>query len=172
MYYGEQKTEKRIVSKLIMVGGGIIAGFLITRIIIVPFRVPDDSMEPSLQKGSIAFVLKPGTPVRGDIVLVENSVASGRVMLRRVAATEGDSVELRDRVFYLGGRSYSFPWKTRTSDTRIFPMSFSSRDNMPVVRIKRKHYFILCDNLDRGYDSRTLGVIPAERIMGRVVYVH
>ncbi len=171
MYYRE-KQEKKIISKLIMVVGGIIAGFVIIRIIIVPFRIPDDSMEPSLHSGSIGFILKPGTPSRGDIVLVENSVASGRVMLRRVAAAEGDTVEIRDRVFYLNGSAYSFPWKTRASDKRIFPMSFSSRDNMPAVKIERKHYFILCDNLDRGHDSRTLGVIAEDRIIGRLVHAH
>ena len=170
MYYQEKK-ERRIVSKLIMVLGGAIAGFIIMRLVIVPFRVPDDAMEPSLPKGSIAIILKPGSPKRGDVVLIENAVDSGRVMVRRVAATEGDRVEIRDRVFHLNGEAFTFPWKTRSSDGRIFPMSFSSRDNMPAVKVERRHYFVLCDNLDRGYDSRALGVIPGDRIIGRLVHV-
>lgn len=171
MYY-QEKQGKKIVAKLIMAVGGIIAGFVIMRLVIVPFRVPDDSMEPSVRGGSLAFILKPGTPKRGDVVLVENSAEPGRVMLRRVAAAEGDSVEIREKVFYLNGSAHVFPWKTRASDKRIFPMSFSTRDTMPAIKIERRHYFILSDNLDRGYDSRTIGVIPAERIIGRLVYVY
>ena len=129
-------------------------------------------MEPNLGKGDTAFILKHATPATGDIVLMKSAVESNRVMLRRVAASGGDSVEIRDRVIQINGRAAAFSWKTRSTDTRSFPMSFTFRDTMPAVRIERKHYFVLCDNLDLGYDSRTLGIIPADRIIGRLLYTY
>ena len=49
-------------------------------------------------------------------------------------------------------------------------MNFTFRDNMPAVKLSRNQYFVLNDDLDRGFDSRTLGVIPGSLIIGRVVY--
>ncbi|TFH40550.1 MAG: signal peptidase I [Chrysiogenales bacterium] len=168
----QEKPEKKILSKLILAFGGILAGFIIMRIIIVPFSVPDDSMEPNLRKGDTVFILKHVTPDTGDIVLIESTVESSRVMIRRVAASEGDSVEIREKAIQVNGQATTFPWKTSTSDRRAFPMSFTYRDTMPAIKIERKHYFVLCDNLDRGYDSRTLGIIPADRIIGRLLYAY
>jgi len=49
-------------------------------------------------------------------------------------------------------------------------MNFTFRDNMPAVKLSRNQYFVLNDDLDSGFDSRTLGVIPGSLIIGRIIY--
>jgi signal peptidase I len=166
----QEKSRFGIIIKLISAIGGIIVGFIICRFFFTPFRMPDSSMEPNVRTGDMLFVLKHITPKRGDIVLIESPIESGRVLIKRVVATEGDTVEVRNKTFHINNTSYDFRWKTKSSDTRIFPMNFTFRDNMPAVKLSRNQYFVLNDDLDRGFDSRTLGVIPGSLIIGRVAY--
>lgn len=166
----QEKSRSGIIVKLISAAGGIIIGFILCRFFFTPFTMPDSSMEPNVKTGDMLFILKHTTPKRGDIVLFESPVESGRVLVRRVIAAEGDTVEIKNKTIHINNTAFDFRWKTTSSDKRVFPMNFTFRDNMPAVKLSRNQYFVLSDDLDRGFDSRTLGVIPGSLIIGRVVY--
>jgi signal peptidase I len=166
----QTKSGLGIIIKIISAVAGIFAGFLICRLIIVPFSMPDNTMKPSVRKGDTVIFLKHTAPKRGDIVLIDSPVEPGRVLIKRVVAVEGATVEIRDKVFFINNDRFEIPWKTTSSDTRVFPMNFSYRDNLPAVKINRNEYFVLSDNLDTGFDSRALGIIRDDQIIGRMIY--
>jgi signal peptidase I len=168
--YQQEKPGSGILIKLLSAAGGIIAGFFICRMIFMPFRVTDSSMEPNLKNGDLVIILKHSAPKRGDIVLIESPVEPGRVFIKRIVGAEGDTVEIRDRVFRFNNERFTFPWKTKSADRRVFPMNFTYRDNMPAVKIVRNHFFVLSDSLDGGFDSRALGAIPGDLVIGRMIY--
>jgi len=169
MPYREKKRFSVII-KLLYLAGGIAIGFIVCRMCIVTFSMPDNSMEPNLRKGDIVVFLKHTTPWPGDIVLMDSPVEHGRVLVKRVVSAEGDTVEIKNKVFYINNKQFNFKWKHRSNDKRIFPMSFTYRDNMPVVKLGRKEFFVLSDHLDHGYDSRTMGLISSELIIGKMIY--
>ncbi len=169
MYQKEQQGTG-ILIKILSAAGGIIAGFLVCRLFFMPFRVADSSMEPNLKAGDRVIILKHVTPKRGDIVLLESPAEPGRVLIKRIAAAEGDTVEIRNKAFLVNNSRFNFPWKTRSADSRVFPMNVTFRDNMPAVKMARNSYFVLSDTLDGGFDSRALGAIPGDAVIGRVVY--
>ncbi len=166
----QEKPGNGIIIKVISAAAGIIAGFIICRIAFLSFSMPDASMEPNLKKDELVFILRHAAPKKGDIILFRNPAEPGRVLLRRIAAVDGDTVEIRDKVFRVNNSAFSFPWKTKSRDARVFPMNFSFRDNMPAVKVGRNQYFVLSDDLDRGFDSRTLGPIPEDLVIGRMIY--
>ena len=49
-------------------------------------------------------------------------------------------------------------------------MTFSFRDNMPAIKLKRNDFFVLGDNIDNGFDSRHFGKINEHLIIGEVIY--
>jgi signal peptidase I len=165
-----QKTGLAVIIRIVSAAAGVIAGFLICRFILVPFSVPDNAMKPVLHKGDTVIFLKHASPKRGDVVLIESPVEPGRVLIKRVLAAEGSTVEIRNRVFFINNEKFEMPWKTVASDTRVFPMNFTYRDNLPAVKISRNEYFVLSDNLDTGFDSRALGVIKDDQVIGRMIY--
>jgi type IV secretory pathway protease TraF len=57
-----------------------------------------------------------------------------------------------------------------STDTRIFPMSFSYRDNYPVVKLKRSQIFVIGDNFDSSMDSRFFGPLDEDLLVGKLVY--
>lgn len=158
------------IIKIISAVAGIIAGFLLCRFILVSCSVTDNTMNPNLKKGDTIIFLKHVTPKRGDIVLIDSPVEPGRVMIKRVLAAEGATIEIRDKVLFINNDRFVIQWKTTSADTRVFPMNFTFRDNLPAVKINRNEYFVLSDNLDTGFDSRALGVIRDDQIIGRMIY--
>lgn len=168
----ERKPNKLylIAVRSVIVIGGVVLGFLLCRIFITPHTVSDDSMRPVYKSGDRILILKHATPVKGDVVLMESPVETDRVLLKRVAATEGDIIEIRDKVFYLNNKKYEFKWNPLSLDGRSFPMTFTKRDSMPSVKLKRNEYFVIGDNLDYSFDGRSFGIIGSERMIGRVIY--
>ncbi len=167
---GLSKRGLPTLSRIIYGLAGILAGFIACRLVLAGFTVSDISMNPNYRPGDRIYALKIGAPRVGDVVLVESPVEPGKYLLKRVAAAEGDVVEVRNRVLYINDERARFKWKTLMSDTRVFPMSFSRRDNMAAVKIERHGYFLLGDNLDYSLDSREFGPIGADGIIGRVIY--
>jgi signal peptidase I len=146
---------------------GIIIGYILIRFIFIPYTISDNSMSPGLKKGELIFILKIGKPEIGDIVLIKSPIEPEKVLLKRIIAREGDTIEIRNKIFYRNDKKVKFTWKTISTDKRIFPMKFTSRDNSTSIRMKRKQYFLVGDNLDYSFDSRNFGPIDEEDIIGR-----
>jgi signal peptidase I len=158
-------------AKLILILAGIVVGFLFCRIFITPYKVADSSMEPHLEKGSRVLILKVGKIRPGDIVLAENPLDRDTVIMKRVVATDGNVVELRNKILYIDNQRASFDWMIKPTDPRVFPLHFSSRDTMTPVKLSRDQYFLMGDNSDRSNDSRELGPFPKKDIIGKIIYI-
>ncbi len=172
MLYREEKRQEGFTRpmKALIALGGVVIGFVICRIFLLPVTVPDSSMEPGLMKGDTVVTLRHVSPAKGEIAVFDSPPRPDRVMVRRVVAAEGDTVEIRDKVLYINNAKARFRWNIRSRDGRIFPMKFSQRDTMPPVRLGRHQYFVLSDTLDMAYDSRTFGVIGRDAIRGRMLF--
>ena len=149
---------------------GLLLGIILTRIWIVPYTVCDNSMMPNLKEGDSIYVIKHTTHSVGDIVLFESPIEPDKVLVKRIIAGEGDTVEIKNRILLINGQVAAFSWKTIAKDTRIFPMSFSYRDNYPIIKLKRKQLFLLGDNMDYSMDSRFFGPVHTESIIGKLLY--
>ena len=130
-----------------------------------------------------------GDPLRGDVV-VFYSPADGTRLVKRVIGLPGDTVEMGQDVLYLNGvrQQYSL------SDPAPFRRDIFEDAN-PVVAIEHLeacdhyvmslpnrralrsfgpsvvppgHYFMMGDSRDNSADSRFIGAIPRQQIIGRV----
>ncbi len=159
-----------LLVKIMLVVAGIVMGFFILRILIFPFSITDDTMNPNFNKGGKIFLLRFFSPKIGDVVLIESPNGNGELYLRRIVAHEGDTVEVQKGEIQVNNAPVQFTWKFLRKDDRLFPMDFSMRDYYPAVKLKRNEYFVLSDNLDRGMDSRFFGLVQKKHIKGRYVY--
>lgn len=124
------------------------------------FFIPSGSMAPTLKAGDrvladkLAYRLS--DPRRGDVVVFE---AEGALNVKRVAGLAGDTVEIRDGVLHVNGRTRVEPYVNR----RLNDGNFFGPAEVP-----EGHVFVLGDNRQNSLDSRSLGPIPEERLMGEV----
>lgn len=171
MYIGEKndKIETPLIMKAGFLVAGFLAAFLLLRIFITPWIVPDNSMNPNFKKGAFVLVLKHfPSAKKGRAVLVRNPSGSDTVTLKRVAAVEGEKVEIIDKTILINGVKTSLPWKTVSTDIRLLPAPFSHRDTMEQTPVGKDQVFLLGDNLDFSFDSREFGPVKKDDIIGFV----
>lgn len=132
-------------------------------------------------------------PQRGDIV-VFFSPADGKRLVKRVIGLPGDRVELRNEIVYINGTPAHYKGIDST-DPRLTYLQSAARvlfaeeslgaephpimisPDIPVQRsfdarvVPQGSYFVLGDNRDDSYDSRFIGAIPRDRIVGKATGV-
>lgn len=157
--------------------------------------VPTGSMKPTILEGDRILVNKmaydlrvPFThislrkisdPERGDIIVFDSKVSDKR-LVKRVVGVPGDKVEMRDNTLYINGEALSY--MDVSSDGSIVdkredllgvehmmrvrkPGSYFSTF-APVV-VPADGYLALGDNRDNSADSRVIGFVPRDEIVGR-----
>jgi signal peptidase I len=157
--------------------------------------VPSGSMEPTIVPGDrilvdkLAYDLRApllGTrlatfadPERGDIVIFLSEAADKR-LVKRVIGLPGDLVALRNNRLWLNNEAVAWvdtaPGADALELTELLPGAPhrmrvqrrpSRRASFDAVRVPEGHYLVLGDNRDDSADSRVIGFVPREEIVGR-----
>lgn len=155
-------TRSRRRPSAFAVGIALVAALVVVKIFVAePFRIPSQSMEPTLKPGDQALVdkLAGKPPHRGDLVAF-HAPRSGEILLKRVVAVGGDTVGLEDGVLVVDGR--------RVHEAYADPKAIDSVYFGP-VRVRPGMVFVLGDNRANSEDSRDFGAVPTDRIIGRAV---
>jgi len=102
----------------------------------------------------------------------------------------GDTIEMRDKVFFVNGQAIDEEYVQHTADwdgemhpwmtwQEEFLLSAAgngryrpTRDNWGPLVIPEDHYFMLGDNRDTSLDSRYWGFLEGWRLEGRAVLVY
>jgi len=122
------------------------------------------SMQPNLFAGyrimteKISYYLH--EPRRGDVVIVERPENEGN-LIKRVIGLPGESIEVRDGHTYINGYPIDEPWVTY----------LGGRD-IPATSIPEGQIFIMGDNRPNSRDSRDIGPVPIDSIIGRGWFVY
>jgi signal peptidase I len=158
-------------------------------------HVPSESMLPTIKVGDrlgvnkLAYDLRVpfthvslyrfGNPERGDIVIFD-SEATGNRMVKRVVGLPGDRIAMdNDRLVVNGepvmyealGQSQYREQLGATSHTVSLINGLNHLSNFEPVDVPEGHYLVLGDNRDNSADSRVIGFIPRDEIVGRTRHV-
>ena len=121
----------------------LIVAIFIATFIVQPFRVPSQSMEPSLHLGDFVIadqqsftpegplhVLLPSTTIhRGDLAVFHFPPDPSTFLVKRILGLPGDRLRMRDGVLILNGTPLPEPY-AYFSPTRLDPY----RDDFPFLR--------------------------------------
>ncbi len=146
-----------------IIWAGVAALFLI-HFVVRSFYIPSESMLPTLQVDDYILVNKLvyriSDPVRGEVAVFHPNTPTYQGdktdLIKRVVALEGDTVEIRNGVLYLNDLPLEEPYLQEAMDT-----------DHPRERIEPGHIFVLGDNRNDSQDSRVIGQIPMENLVGR-----
>jgi signal peptidase I len=161
--------------------------------------VPTGSMLPTIVEGDRIWVDKLaydvrlpfthislkhlGDPARGDIIVFD-SAAAGKTMVKRVVALPGDRVQMRDNRLTINGQALAYRLEEMSLQQQFggwepeedllgvlhsirLGATQSPLANFDAVTVPAGHYLVLGDNRDNSADSRVIGFIPRNEILGR-----
>ncbi|GAB4220552.1 MAG: signal peptidase I [Spirochaetota bacterium] len=164
----EQKDSFNVFAKVLFAVLGFIVGFIAIRLFLIPVKIDNALMEPTLAVNDYVWFYKTKKVDSGSIVLYKSPL-SGK-LVGRIIARSGETVEIINKQLYINGVKAAPQWAIKKSDTRIFPSRFVNRDNMNTITVPDGHVFILNDNWDTPNDSRLFGVIAIENIVGKYLF--
>ena len=122
--------------------------------IITPVRVDGPSMNPTLKQGQILLLNKLDKNYeRMDIVVFYHH---GERLIKRVIGLPYETVSIKDNKLYING--------ILTDDYA----DVETKDYDLNVTIPKDYYFVLGDNRSNSLDSRALGLISKDKIVGSV----
>ena len=143
----------------------IIRSFLFTII-----RVDGTSMTDTLQNNDRLFVtvldMKLHGPDRFDVVITHYD-DTRKEYVKRVIGLPGDTLEVKSGVLYVNGEAYEEPF---LSPERIVNYSLPQYDFGP-IEVPEGSYFVMGDNRDNSRDSRRVGFLSEDKIVGKVRYI-
>jgi len=163
-------SDYPVLFKIVMLTAGLIAGFVCIKCIFLLMSVNTESMYPSLKTGDKIIISKVSGIRNGDIIAFYSPAEDSKILISRVIASEYETVEIRNKVVFINDKTMNIISETTRDEKIIYPMKFCYRDNMPPVKLGRKEYFVLGDNFDRSFDSRTFGKIRENAVIGKIVY--
>jgi len=146
----------------------ILVALVIKLFVIQAFSIPSESMVDTLEVGDRVLVNKLSYDAhdihRGDVVVFERPPAMASLpgdpddLIKRVIALPGETIEAHDGSVFINGRQLIEPYLEKGTRT----------DNLdqPVVVPKGK-IFVMGDNRTRSRDSRFIGTIDEDLVVGR-----
>jgi signal peptidase I len=153
-------TRRRALAGLLALA--VLAVVALRLFVLEPFRIPSESMAPTLRSGDQVLVDKRayrgGAPHRGDLA-VFHAPRTGEILLKRVVAVGGDTVGIEDGVLVVDGRRPREPYADPDAIDSVY---------FGPVRVRRGTVFVLGDNRANSEDSRDFGAVPTSRLIGRV----
>lgn len=179
---------KRILRLLLPILG--VLAVLLSLAAVIPMRTVDSTeMLWSLQPGDRVWII-PDRVRKADMVLLEDPLEPGRMVLRRVVAIAGEKVRVEDNSVRINGKrirqvemgtkdGYRIekeviwskpPARANPYFVRVL-MEPTDYELGGIVEVPEGHYFVLADDRDNALDSRWWGTIPEESIRG-VVRAH
>jgi signal peptidase I len=117
-----------------------------------PITIASASMEPTLPTGGRFLqdkvTLRLRLARRGDIVVFRSPIGERHELIKRVIALPGDTVEIRDKKVFLGGRVLEEPYvKHSRGEERL------EGDSLGPLVVPEDSLFVLGDNRDESRDS-------------------
>ncbi|MBO5448124.1 MAG: signal peptidase I [Ruminococcus sp.] len=153
----------------------VFAMFIVILIFTFFFRVvlvDGDSMNDTLiDKDRLVMTHINYTPEKGDIVVI-NSEVIGKTIIKRVIGTEGDQIKVdytQNTVTVNGEEISGEHNKEVMVDTGLFDISFQTSEGVYEYEVPDDCVFVMGDNRNNSKDSRAIGFIPEDDVLGKAV---
>ncbi len=144
----------------------IIILFLMIYVVSVT-QVVGNSMNSTLENGDVLILNKfkyRFTDIkRGDIISLE--YADTKYLIKRVIGLPGDIVSIRDNTLYINGELYIENYLDEGLVYDDFELSSLGYDTIP-----DDMYLVLGDNREDSLDSREIGLISKDVVIGKVSF--
>ncbi len=165
--FEEKKTKRsEALDWLQCIVSALIAAILIFTFIARTITVVGTSMVPTLENGNLLIVSRLFYhPKRGDIVVLRKESFMSDPIVKRVIATEGQTVDIdfAAGVVYVDGAALEEPY--------VNELTYEREDFAEPVTVPEGHIFVMGDNRNRSTDSRDarIGCVDTRELIGRAI---
>lgn len=208
----EKKIKSKLQENIEAVVIALVLALFIRTFIVQAFKIPSGSMLNTLLIGDHILVSKfiygvkmPFTgktliplskPKKDDIIVFSYPVDPSKDFIKRVVATEGDTIEIKDRLIYINGQWEGEKKYSRFDDDspkpgavppNVFEKWWTAqilqnkevnadprmiKDNFGPVKVPAGCVFVMGDNRDNSHDSRFWGFVDLKEVKGKAFIIY
>ncbi len=172
--------------------------FTLNRFVFDNCTVSGISMQPTFENNDRVVAMRHAKLSRGEVVVVDAPDEPGALYIKRIIGMPGDKVVSKDNQIYINGKKIKQPWLkagrklkdngedgfsgTHYTDTQNFTISSLAKTNnykqfynaeqlqtmRRTNRVPKGTYFVMGDHRSVSKDSRYIGTIKRNKIVGVV----
>ncbi|MBB6452944.1 signal peptidase I [Salirhabdus euzebyi] len=163
--------------KVIIIAIGV--AFLIRTFLFTPIVVEGPSMLPTLESNDHMVVNKFSyrfsEPKRFDIIVFHSPEKSDYI--KRIIGLPGEHIAYKDEILYVDGQAILEPFIKERLEKLMSPSHYTHDFRLEEVEggyevIPDGHVFVLGDNRTNSTDSRFIGPVPYDQIVGKAQLVY
>lgn len=152
---------RNVVEWVVVIGGALLVALALRAFVFQTFFIPSGSMLPTLHEGDRVVVNKISDDFnRTDIVVFvrpETWQGTHHDLIKRVIATGGETIEIRENTVFIDGEPIDEPYLEAGNVMQDYGPETVPED----------HIFVMGDNRNQSSDSRQNTTVPEDAVVGR-----
>lgn len=167
-----RSSTRNLLEWVAVIIGAVLVALIIKTFVVQAFKIPSESMVPTLEVGDRVLVNKLSYDAhdlhRGDVVVFDRppGLPSGpddpKDLIKRVIGLPGDTVVAKDGSMYVDDKRLDEPY---------LPASAVTYNLDEPVTIPKGQVWVMGDNRTNSEDSRVFGPIDSDTIVGRAFMI-
>jgi signal peptidase I len=183
----KEKTKSKVQEYIEAIIIAILIALFIRTFIIAAYKIPSESMVPTLLVGDHLLVNKfiygikipilrkiiiPVTdPKRDDIIVFIYPNDRSLDFIKRVIGVSGDKIEIKNKKIFINDQRYKDSYGIY-SESLIYPGAMQPRDNFGPIIVPQGSLFVMGDNRDNSKDSRYWGFVDIKDVEGKALILY
>lgn len=141
-----------------------ITAFLISHYWFQLVLIQGSSMTPAYRSWQLAVICKQSYQYESGAVIAFRCETLNAVLIKRIVACPGDTVQIKDGMLYVNGRV------GQEATPSYFNINYAGIAQAPLT-LSSDEYFVLGDNSEESVDSRhtEVGCVSKEDIIGMII---
>ena len=179
--FSGQHAERRssgiggtFISILVMVALVLGLSWGLRTFVFQAYEIPSGSMEETIQTGDMVFSEKISyyftEPAQGDIVTFVDPEIPSRILIKRVVAVGGQTVDLVDGVVVVDGVALDEPYTNGRVSNPLTP-AYGTSITYPFT-VPAGSLWVMGDNRTNSQDSRYFGPIKSSSVTGKAALIY
>ena len=148
-----------------------ILAMIIRAFIFQAFKIPTSSMEPTLKAGDrilvSKFIYRFSKPQAWDVIVFKYPLDPKRDFIKRLVATQGETVSIDDGKVFVDGRIVDNPHMLEYYYNRGNYGAAGQKITVPKDKL-----YVLGDNSFNSQDSRYWGFVPEKNLIGKAFVIY
>lgn len=164
---------RSVVSIALTIAAIIVVSYLLRMFVFQSYEIPSASMEETIMTGDLVIGEKIsyrfGSPEAGQIATFDDPEIPSRILIKRIIATEGQTIDLIDGNVYIDGERQ---FESYTDGKPTYPLPNSKANITYPYTVPAGHVWMMGDNRTNSQDSRYFGAIPVSSISSKAVLTY
>jgi signal peptidase I len=161
---------------LLVIVGAVLAAVLVRAFVVEPYEIPTESMVQTIQVGDrilgekITYRFE--APQAGDIVTFIDPEDNSTTLIKRVIATEGQTIDLKNGAVYIDGELQIEPYTNGlpTDPITRYAANLSETITYPYT-LQEGELWVMGDNRTNSLDSRYFGPISVDSVTSKAMFI-